>query len=62
MPRAIFIHPIHLHGHSFHVVKIGYPSYTSEGLIKNITQDLQRSECGGPPSWKKWRTRNQCSY
>ena len=52
MSRAIFTHPIHLHGHSFHVVKIGYPSYTSEGIIKDITQDLQRSECGGPPSWK----------
>ena len=37
-------HPIHLHGHSFQVVHIGYPEYNdSTGLIKTPTQDI---ECG----------------
>ena len=46
-----FMHPIHLHGHSFHVVKIGYPTYFENGTIDKPTQDLQDSECGHP-SWK----------
>ena len=46
-----FLHPIHLHGHSFHVVKIGYPTYFTNGTIDKPTQDLQDNECGHP-SWK----------
>ena len=31
-------HPIHLHGHTFHVVKVGYPSYDpATGFIKRTT-------------------------
>ena len=47
-----FAHPIHLHGHSFHVVKVGYGSYYSNGALKDSTKDLT---CGVPclkaPTW-----------
>ncbi|XP_068745488.1 uncharacterized protein [Montipora capricornis] len=34
-------HPIHLHGHTFHVVKVGYPEYhQSTGFIKNHNSDI----------------------
>ena len=34
-------HPIHLHGHSFHVVGVGYPEYNqTTGFIKNHTRDI----------------------
>ena len=30
-------HPIHIHGHTFHVVKVGYPEYDSNtGFIKKV--------------------------
>ena len=25
------LHPVHLHGHSFHIVKLGYPQYDKDG-------------------------------
>ena len=48
---SFFIHPIHLHGHSFHVVKFGYPTYFENGMIDKPSQDLRDSQCG-QPSWK----------
>lgn len=34
-------HPIHLHGHTFHVVLVGYPEYNSTtGFIGNHTSDI----------------------
>ena len=34
-------HPIHLHGHTFHVVHVGYPEYDSTtGFIGNHTSDI----------------------
>ena len=56
-------HPIHVHGHTFHVVKIGYPTYNeSTGFIVSNTQDIEcaDSDCTNPgcnqarctrPSW-----------
>ena len=44
-------HPIHLHGHSFFVRKIAYPTYYNNRTIKNVNQDLKRSDCG-PLRWK----------
>ena len=38
-----FAHPIHLHGHSYHVVYIGYGQYNSNGQIQNFTTDI---DCG----------------
>ena len=35
-----FAHPIHLHGHSFHVAKIGCGSYTDTGRIMNASEDI----------------------
>ena len=34
-------HPIHLHGHTFHVVHVGYPEYNStNGFVGNHTSDI----------------------
>ena len=36
-----FSHPIHLHGHSFHVVATGYGDYNSEtGFVQQSTRDI----------------------
>ena len=47
-----FAHPIHLHGHSFHVVKVGYGSYSEDNRLMSPTKDI---ECGMPclkaPTW-----------
>lgn len=35
------VHPIHLHGHAFHVAKIGYPTYdNTTGKIKEFNPDI----------------------
>ena len=35
------VHPIHLHGHTFHVVHVGYPEYDSTtGFIGNQNNDI----------------------
>ena len=47
-----FAHPIHLHGHSFHVVKVGYGSYFPSGLLNEPTKDISCGRpCLKPPSW-----------
>ena len=34
-------HPLHLHGHTFHVVKIGYPSYYGDNNVVNtVNSDI----------------------
>ena len=33
-------HPIHLHGHSFYVVKIGYPEYDANGCYSSANPDI----------------------
>ena len=44
-------HPIHMHGHSYFIAKIGYPEYYSNGTIKAPNTDLHVPHCG-PASWK----------
>jgi len=34
-------HPVHLHGHSFYVVKIGYPIYNSYGIYEAPNRDIE---------------------
>ena len=34
-------HPIHLHGHYFYVVKIGYPDYTSDDVFEAANDDIE---------------------
>jgi len=34
-------HPIHLHGHTFYVYGIGYPSYNSTGQFERANDDIQ---------------------
>ena len=46
-PQGVFSHPIHLHGHSFFVVKIGLPPINnSTGFVDCFSEDL---ECDYPP-------------
>ncbi|XP_069129301.1 uncharacterized protein [Argopecten irradians] len=51
-------HPIHIHGHRPHLIKMVYPEYDKRGRISNSTKDIQ---CDTPrcnnatwrnPSWK----------
>ena len=34
-------HPVHLHGHSFRVVTVGYPKYTSNGKYASPNEDIE---------------------
>ena len=49
-----FSHPIHLHGHSFHVVKVGYGKYdTTTGRLIAATPDLTcEKPCKRAPTWR----------
>ena len=47
----IITHPIHLHGHSFWVVKIAYPIYFANGTIERVNEDVNIPDCGHA-SWK----------
>ena len=45
-------HPVHLHGHSFHVVKVGYGKYDENGTLIAATPDLKCKEpCKQAPKW-----------
>ena len=47
-----FSHPVHLHGHSFHVVKVGYGKYDENGTLIAATPDLKCKEpCKQAPEW-----------
>ena len=49
--RAKRHHPIHLHGHSFHVLKVGFGEYNaSSGLYKSPNKDIHcsTSYCNQP--------------
>ena len=35
-----FAHPIHLHGHSFHVARVGFGSYNDNGRLTRATEDI----------------------
>ena len=37
-------HPVHLHGHSFHVMKIGYPEYAANADVVRVNQDILCSD------------------
>ncbi|KAK3108165.1 hypothetical protein FSP39_002376 [Pinctada imbricata] len=57
--RSGMIHSVHLHGHSFHVVKVGYPSVDPDtGIITEPTKDFKCNgvSCQYPvwsdPAWK----------
>jgi hypothetical protein len=44
-------HPIHMHGHTYFIAKIGYPEYYENGTIKSPNKDLNVPACG-PASWR----------
>ena len=50
-PSSIRTHPIHLHGHSFFVAKIAYPSYDENGKIERQRDDVTIQDYG-PGAWK----------
>ena len=47
-------HPVHLHGHIFYVVKLGYPQYHVNGTYLSPNQDV---ECV-----KHGETRGECNH
>ncbi|CAL1529110.1 unnamed protein product [Lymnaea stagnalis] len=47
-------HPIHMHGHSFHVVKMGYPTYNkTTGKLRLYLADNLDVDCRGNPNREK---------
>jgi len=46
---ARFDHPIHLHGHSFHVLKMGYGRYDGLTGMRSFPHDNSDIACKGPP-------------
>ncbi|XP_052682463.1 uncharacterized protein LOC128163044 [Crassostrea angulata] len=46
-------HPIHIHGHSFHVLKIAYPELDrTTGLVTNFSRDIEcKTETCLKPRW-----------
>ena len=52
-----FAHPIHLHGHSFHVVKVGYGSYdpTNNRITASAPEISCTTPCLEPPTWTDGR-------
>ena len=54
LKRIHFAHPIHLHGHYFHVVDIQFGEYNEDGVLESTNKDIN---CGGTnncanPNWK----------
>ena len=48
-----FSHPVHLHGHSFYVVKVGHGSYNSSGVLMNNSDDIScESTLCMKPTWR----------
>ena len=50
-----FAHPVHLHGHSFRVVKVGYGNFNSQGVIGTASRDLDcgnQVPCKRAPRWR----------
>jgi hypothetical protein len=39
-------HPLHMHGHHFWVLKVGYATYNETGGIRGDNMDI---DCGGDP-------------
>lgn len=56
--RGATDHPIHIHGHSFHVLKTSYPELDpTTGLVTNFSRDIEcESETCLKPRWsnKEW--------
>ena len=44
--KNIVTHPIHVHGHSYFVAKIAYPTYNKDGTIKELNKDITVPDCG----------------
>lgn len=47
----IYTHPIHMHGHTYFIAKIGYPEYNKDGTIKASNENLTVPSCG-PAKWR----------
>ena len=54
-PQGAFSHPIHMHGHSFFIVKIGLPPINNTtGFVECFSEDL---DCASYPPWIR-----KCDY
>ena len=50
-------HPVHLHGHYFYVVKIGYPDYnTANGAFEVANDNIECVQSGGSPCQRNFIT------
>lgn len=53
--QSLSSHPIHFHGHYFHVLHVGYPSYNANGTIARRNQDIKCTTgdgyCNSGVSW-----------
>ena len=49
--RNTFAHPIHMHGHAYHIMYIGYGSYFDNGTLMNATQDIVCDDVCSNPRW-----------
>ena len=52
-------HPVHLHGHSFYVVKLGYPQYNVDGTYSSPNQDVECVRPDGTGECKHFITVDQ---
>ena len=66
-PQGDFAHPIHLHGHSFFVLEVGFPEYNSTTGIKGchnsslncfVSDDLRCAYVGRPPLTRDYTCNN----
>ena len=66
-PQGDFAHPVHLHGHSFFVLKVGFPEYNSSTGFKGchnsdlncfVSNDLRCAYVGRPPLTRDYSCNN----
>jgi len=66
-PQGDFAHPIHLHGHSFFVLQVGFPEYNSSTGFKGchnsslncfVSDDLRCAYVGRPPLTRDYSCNN----
>ena len=54
-----FAHPIHLHGHSFSVAKIGFGKYRSNGRIESASEDITCKNNSHICTKPRWSNNNE---
>ena len=66
-PQSFFAHPVHLHGHSFFVLQVGFPEYNSSTGLRGchngslncfVPDDLRCAYVGRPPFTRNYSCNN----